>query len=94
MKTEKGVQIKVQQEASPVVETTEAEEGGHIESNNPYLYDCSGPKKVIDYSKPDVEQDDQDGFEFLDGNAQGLKTAIEQDGSYSVNYGNKEKFSI
>lgn len=30
----------------------------------------------------------------MDSNPQGLQTAFEQDGSYSVNYGNKEKFAI
>lgn len=68
MKVEKGIQIKVQQEATPPEEVKdEAEEGGYIESNNPYLYDMSGPKKVIDYSKPDAEQDGED-FTLLGAN--------------------------
>lgn len=69
VKVEKGIQIKVQQEATPPEEEVknEAEEGGYIESNNPYLYDMSGPKKVIDYGKPDAEQDGED-FTLLDVN--------------------------
>lgn len=31
------------------------------DSYNPYLYDMSGPKKVIDYSKPEANQDSDDG---------------------------------
>jgi hypothetical protein len=31
------------------------------EKFNPYLYDVSGPKKKIDYSKPEANQGEDDG---------------------------------
>lgn len=55
--------------------------------DNPYLFATGGPKKKIDYSRP--EGDDGDGFESYDAAAYDF----EADGSYKVQHKN-EKFTL
>ena len=56
-------------------------ETGYVDSENPYLYDCSGAyKKVIDYGTMPVNDD----LEDYDVGAQMQDAFVKDDGTYSV----------
>ncbi len=77
-------------------EETSAKQEEYVTSHNPYLYDSSGPRRQIDYSKPDNYDDSEDQVMYEDyeeEKVQGAGTATNADGSYSVKHEN-EKFSI
>ena len=54
-KGETGIKIRVGDAQKDDIE--EERPQGIEDVDNPYLYDCSGPKKVIDYSKADDYED-------------------------------------
>ena len=52
--------------------------------SNPFMTDCSGPRKVIDYSKAEGEVDNDDLYSYdLDSQ---VKAAFGGDGAYSVKF--------
>lgn len=88
-KAEAGIKIRVGDEQKN--DAKEERPEGIADEYNPYLYDCSGPKKVIDYSKQDDYEEAMEALSF--GTYEQAQVAFTQDGGYAVNY-NKEKFAI
>ena len=96
---EKQVKITVGQS----VEEEKKEEGGEVprsydeETYNRYLLDASGPKKVVDYSKALVDDEDLSSFDLDQGGASAAATSKPQEaaveGQYRMKHTN-EKFSI
>ena len=85
-RVEKSVKIAIGQNTDMTVEQSLAESD---EKYNPYMYDTRGPKKTIDYSKPEANQDDDNDLYSFDLDAT-MKSAF---GEYSVQHTN-EKFSL
>ena len=65
------------------------DEPEEVQKENPYLFDCSGPRKVIDYSKPEAVDDDDNLYSFDLDDAMNSFPA----GEYSVK-GQGEKFML
>jgi hypothetical protein len=76
-RVEKAVKIAVGENTEMTVEPSLVESD---EKYNPYLHDTRGPKKTIDYSKPEANQDDDNDLYSFDLD-QTMKSAF---GEYSV----------
>jgi hypothetical protein len=90
-RVEKAVKIQVGENAQMDTDPTSFQENTPEgeEKYNPYMYDTRGPKKAIDYAKPEANQDEDDNLYSFDIDAT-MKAAF---GEYSVKNSN-EKFSL